>query len=277
MIHLTDREFGELVDYMKTNYGINLEKKRLLIESRLYSVLAEKKVSSFTEYFDLIRRKDPGELNTMLNKLTTNHTYFLREPGHFRFLREVILPQQEKTNRERDLRIWSAGCSTGEEAYTAVMVMKDFFSGARDWDYRTLATDISTRVLEEAKRGVYPEESLRDVPPRWEKRYFSRNGQMFALSDEVKREVIFKRVNLMDPFPFSKPFDLIFCRNVMIYFDQETKNRLVGKFCEALKPGGYLFIGHSETIQRDSSGFRYIEPSIYQKGIRTCNSLPSSS
>ena len=276
MIHLTDREFGELVAYMKTNYGINLEKKRLLIESRLYSVLAEKKVSSFTEYFDLVRRSGSGELNTMLNKLTTNHTYFMREPGHFRFFQDVILPQQEKTNREHDLRIWSAGCSTGEEAYTAVMVMKDFF-GAQNWDYRILATDISTRVLEEAQRGVYPEESLKDVPPRWKKRYFGRDGQTYLLSDEVKREVIFKRLNLMDPFPFTKPFDLIFCRNVMIYFEQETKNGLVAKFYDALKPGGYLFIGHSETIQRDSSGFRYIEPSIYQKGIRTCNSLPSSS
>ena len=276
MIHLTDREFGELVAYMKTNYGINLEKKRLLIESRLYSVLAEKKVSSFTEYFDLVRRSGSGELNTMLNKLTTNHTYFMREPGHFRFFQDVILPQQEKTNREHDLRIWSAGCSTGEEAYTAVMVMKDFF-GAQNWDYRILATDISTRVLEEAQRGVYPEESLKDVPPRWRKRYFGRDGQTYLLSDEVKREVIFKRLNLMDPFPFTKPFDLIFCRNVMIYFEQETKNGLVAKFYDALKPGGYLFIGHSETIQRDSSGFRYIEPSIYQKGIRTCNSLPSNS
>lgn len=276
MIHLTDREFGELVAYMKTNYGINLEKKRLLIESRLYSVLAEKKVSSFTEYFDLVRRSGSGELNTMLNKLTTNHTYFMREPGHFRFFQDVILPQQEKTNREHDLRIWSAGCSTGEEAYTAVMVMKEFF-GAQNWDYRILATDISTRVLEEAQRGVYPEESLKDVPPRWKKRYFGRDGQTYLLSDEVKREVIYKRLNLMDPFPFTKPFDLIFCRNVMIYFEQETKNRLVAKFYDALKPGGYLFIGHSETIQRDSSGFRYIEPSIYQKGIRTCNSLPSNS
>jgi chemotaxis protein methyltransferase CheR len=276
MIHLTDREFGELVAYMKTNYGINLEKKRLLIESRLYSVLAEKKVSSFTEYFDLVRRSGSGELNTMLNKLTTNHTYFMREPGHFRFFQDVILPQQEKTNREHDLRIWSAGCSTGEEAYTAVMVMKEFF-GAQNWDYRILATDISTRVLEEAQRGVYPEESLKDVPPRWKKRYFGRDGQTYLLSDEVKREVIFKRLNLMDPFPFTKPFDLIFCRNVMIYFEQETKNGLVAKFYDALKPGGYLFIGHSETIQRDSSGFRYIEPSIYQKGIRTCNSLPSNS
>lgn len=276
MIHLTDREFKELVDYMKENFGINLSKKRLLIESRLFSVLSEKKVSSFTEYFKMIRGNGSDELNTMLNKLTTNHTYFMREPRHFDFFRDEVLPQLEKTNREHDLRIWSAGCSTGEEAYTAVMVMKDYF-GTRKWDYRTLATDISTRVLEEAKRGEYPEESLRDVPSRWKKCYFGKEGRTYLLNEEVKREVIFKRLNLMEPFPFSKPFDLIFCRNVMIYFDQETKDGLVAKFYSALKPGGYLFIGHSETIQRDSSGFRYIEPSIYQKGIRTCESLPSNS
>lgn len=270
MIHLTDREFSELVEYMKKNYGINLSKKRLLIESRLFSVLTEKKVTSFSEYFDLVRRSGSDELNTMLNKLTTNHTYFMREPGHFRFLKDVILPWQEKTNREHNLRIWSAGCSTGEEAYTAIMVMKDYF-GLQKWDYRILATDISTRVLEEARQGVYAPESLRDVPPRWKQRYFKEDGQTFLLSDEVKREVIFRELNLMEPFPYSKPFDLIFCRNVMIYFDQETKNKLVAKFYNALKPGGYLFIGHSETIQRDTSDFQYIEPSIYRKGMQTCN------
>lgn len=271
MIQLTDREFHELVDYMKSNYGINLSKKRLLIESRLFSVLSEMEISSFSEYFERIRRNERGELNTMLNKLTTNHTYFMREPDHFEFLRDIILPEQEKTNSARDLRIWSAGCSTGEEAYTAVMVMKDYFGVKCEtgWDYRIFATDISTHVLEEAKRGVYAQESLKNVPPRWERLYFREEGQSYLLSDEIKKEVIFRKQNLMEPFSLSKPFDLIFCRNVMIYFEQETKNRLISKFYDALKPGGYLFIGHSETIQRDASDFRYVRPSIYRKGTRT--------
>lgn len=266
MIHLTDREFREFVEYIRLNYGIELGKKRLLIEARLFSVLAEKNIGSFTEYFQLIQNS-PEERNTMLNRLTTNHTYFMREPRHFEFLREVILPEITKRSSSKCLRIWSAGCSTGEEAYTAVMVMKEWFGPASGWDYRILATDISMRVLEAARAGVYSRDSLRDLPPGWEKRYFRREDeQTYVLSEEVKKEVIFRRLNLMEPFPFHNPFDLIFCRNVMIYFSQQTKNELVGKFCDALKPGGYLLIGHSETVQRDTANLNYLEPSIYQKG-----------
>ncbi len=152
MIQLTDEEFSSLVKFIRSNYGIDLSKKRLLIEARMYSVLTEKKLSTFSEYFELLRR-DGNELNTLLNKLTTNHTYFMREPRHFEFLKDVILPQQEKTNREHNLRIWSAGCSTGEEAYTAVMMMKDYFRGNPGWDYRILATDISTKVLDKRTAG----------------------------------------------------------------------------------------------------------------------------
>lgn len=266
MIQLTDEEFRQLVSFIQMNYGIDLSKKRLLIESRMYSVLAEKKLSTFSEYFDLLRREGDSERDVMLNKLTTNHTYFMREPGHFEFMKKTFLPQQETANRSKNLRIWSAGCSTGEEAYTAIMLMKDYFGPRPEWDYRILATDISTHVLEAAQEGVYPVESLKNLSPEWQRRWFRRTEDSYLLSDEIKREVIFRKLNLMDPFPFREPFDLIFCRNVMIYFNQETKNRLVGKFCDALKPGGYLFIGHSETIQRDGVGLNYIAPSIFQKG-----------
>lgn len=267
MIYLTDPEFHQLVDYIRNHYGINLSKKRLLIEARMYSVLAEKKLGSFSEYFDLIRKGNPEELNTLLNRLTTNHTYFMREAEHFEFLKNKILPNQERMNREKNIRIWSAGCSTGEEAYTAVMVLKDYFGLNHDWDYRILATDISTQVMKNAQVGIYSAESLKNISETWKRRYFKKVGdQTYQLSDEIKREVIFRRMNLMEPFPFHMPFDLIFCRNVMIYFDQETKDELIRKFHSALKPGGYLFIGHSETIQRDAVKFKYLQPSIYQKG-----------
>ncbi|OCN03174.1 chemotaxis protein CheR [Clostridium sp. W14A] len=266
MIHLTDREFQELVDFIRGNFGINLSKKRLLIEARLFSVLAEKNISSFTEYFSLIR-SNPEELHTMMNRLTTNHTYFMREPRHFEFMKEVILPKLTENRADKCLRIWSAGCSTGEEAYTAIMVMKEWFGPCSGWDYRILATDISTKVLDAARTGIYSADSLRNLPPGWEKRYFRKQeDQVYLLSEEVKKEVIFRSLNLMDAFPFRQPFDLIFCRNVMIYFEQETKNKLIQKFYDSLKPGGYLLIGHSETVQRDTVPFRYIEPSIYQKG-----------
>lgn len=266
MIHLTDGEFQELVSFIRTNFGINLGKKRLLIEARLFSVLAEKNISSFTEYFNLIR-SSPKELNTMMNRLTTNHTYFMREPRHFEFLKEVILPKLTENRQDKCLRIWSAGCSTGEEAYTAVMVMREWFGPHSGWDYRILATDISTKVLEAARQGVYSAESLQNLPEGWRKGYFrEKDGQGYVLSEEIKKEVIFRSLNLMEPFPFHQPFDLIFCRNVMIYFDQDTKNNLIQKFYDSLKPGGYLLIGHSETVQRDIVPLRYIEPSIYQKG-----------
>ncbi len=268
MIRLTDKEFNDIVTFIKSNYGINLINKRQLIEARMYSTLAEKGLTNFTDYFALIKQNNSGEVTAMLNKLTTNHTYFLREPAHFDFLKNVILPNQEQTNRRKDLRIWSAGCSSGEEAFTTIMVIMDYFGLQKSsWDYRILATDISEKVMQQAQVGLYGRESLKNIPALWEKKYFTKQGNdHFVLNEEVRKQVLFKRLNLMEPFHFAQPFDLIFCRNVMIYFDQPTRNVLINKFYDVLKPGGYLFIGHSETVQRESSKFLYIEPSVYQKG-----------
>lgn len=267
MISLTDKEFHEITVFMKINYGIDLLKKRQLIESRMRSVLIKKGMGNFTDYFNLIKMNDQNEISLLINKLTTNHTYFNREPKHFDFLRDVILPGQKKYNIQKNIRIWSAGCSSGEEAYTAVMVMHDFFGLERSkWDYRILATDISTNALRAAKDTVYSKESLKDIPPAWIRKYFVNKGNdQYILSSEVLDEVIFKTFNLMDRFPYKNSFDLIFCRNVMIYFDQETKTNLIDKFYDALKPGGYLFIGHSESIQYNQNKFKYVQPSIYQK------------
>lgn len=265
MIQLTDDEFNKLVTYIKATYGIDLSKKRLLIEARMYSVLLQKNVSTFSEYFKILESSEDERI-TLLNKLTTNHTYFMREPRHFEFLKDVILPRQLHENREHSLRIWSAGCSTGEEAYTAVMLMKDYFRDKPGWDTRILATDISTKVLDGAQHGAYTDESLKNLPESWKRLYFTKSGETYVLRDEILREVIFRRLNLMDDFHFQRPFDLIFCRNVMIYFTGEAKENLIRKFYNLLKPGGYLFIGHSENIQRGAAGFRYVEPSIYQKG-----------
>ena len=265
MIQLTDDEFSWLVTYIRTNYGIDLSKKRLLIEARMYSVLVKNNFTSFSQYFSFLKSNE-NELNTLLNKLTTNHTYFMREPRHFDFLRDTILPRQLKENREHSLRIWSAGCSTGEEAYTAVMTMKDFFRQSPGWDNRILATDISTKVLTEAQQGVYSAEDLQNLPESWRRLYFTPSDDAFVLKDEIRREVIFRKLNLMEEFHFQRQFDLIFCRNVMIYFSKDAKDGLIRRFFKMLKPGGYLFIGHSENIQNDIPGLRYIEPSIYQKG-----------
>ena len=266
MIRLTDKEFVDIVTFVKSNYGIDLSKKKQLIESRMYPILSERKIDNFTDYFNLVKSSKSDEMVVMLNKLTTNHTYFMREPVHFEFFKNIILPKVEKENKNKVLRIWSAGCSSGEEAYTTVMVMKDFF-GFQNWDYRILATDISARAIESAQNSCYNKEALQNLPPAWINKYFIKKGEdQYILSQDIKNEVIFKYFNLMESFPFKKDFDLIFCRNVMIYFDQATKNQLIRRFYGMLKPGGYLFIGHSETVQNGSSSFKYIQPSIYQKG-----------
>ncbi|EJF40557.1 methyltransferase CheR, SAM binding domain protein [Clostridium sp. MSTE9] len=268
MIRLTDQEFQTIVTYVKNNYGINLANKRQLIEARMYSVLAEKGMKSFSEYMTLIQQKNPEEIIVLLNKLTTNHTYFMREPAHFDFIKNKFLPLQERVNHRKLVRIWSAGCSSGEEAYTTCMVLKDYFSLSRPgWDFRVLATDISEKAMSAGKTAVYSAESLKNVPQGWLTRYFVKQGaDQYRINDDIRRHVTFQRLNLMQPFPPMQPFDLIFCRNVMIYFDQNDRNKLINKYYDMLIPGGFLLIGHSETIQRDSSKFIYLEPSVYQKG-----------
>jgi chemotaxis protein methyltransferase CheR len=269
MVKLTDKEFTDMVTFVKSNYGINLINKRQLIESRMYSVLREKKLESFSDYFMLLKGNDTKEITILLNKLTTNHTFFMREPAHFEFLKKVILPKIVKENKNKQLRIWSAGCSSGEEAYSTVMVIKDFLGlQCSQWDIQILATDISANAMEKAQNAMYDEDSLKNLNPSWVRRYFTLSDGAYQLKPEVKKEVQFNHFNLMDPMPYRKKFDLIFCRNVMIYFDQITKNTLINKFYDAIKPGGYLFIGHSETVQRDQSKFKYIQPSIYQKGAQ---------
>ncbi|MEG1027918.1 MAG: protein-glutamate O-methyltransferase CheR, partial [Oscillospiraceae bacterium] len=234
---------------------------------RLTNTLAERNITSFTDYFEILKKHDNNEISLVINKLTTNHTYFMREPQHFRFLTNTILPYHEKNNRNKDIRIWSAGCSSGEEAYTTTMTIKDYFgANASLWDTTILATDISTNVLELAKTKIYEEDSLKDVPPSWKQKYFiSKGNGFYDLKPAIRNEVVYRTFNLMETFKYKKPFDLIFCRNVMIYFDQPTKNALINKFYDALNPGGYLFIGMSESVQRDKTNFKYIQPSIYQK------------
>lgn len=268
MIYLTDNEFNEITVFMKSHYGIDLLKKRQLIESRMYSVLLKKGLKSFSDYIDIIKTKDEKEISQLINKLTTNHTYFLREIHHFNFMKEIFLPYQEKNNKAKDIRVWSAGCSSGEEAYTAVMIMQEYFGSRHNqWDYRILATDISSKVLENAKNPLYSIENLKDIPPEWMRKYFvKKDNDNFTLRKEVTEQVIFKTFNLLDQMVAKKPFDLIFCRNVMIYFDYETKKQLVNRFYDLLNPQGYLFIGHSETVKNGESKFKYIQPSIYQKG-----------
>jgi chemotaxis protein methyltransferase CheR len=269
MIKLTDQEFVEFTKYVYQRYGINLSKKRILIEGRLSNTLNEMGLSSFRQYMDMLFADKSGELTvTLLNKITTNHTFFMRENNHFEFMLDQVLPYLERTKKDNDIRIWSAGCSSGQEAYTTAMVIDEYFGKKKYlWDTRILATDISLAALEKGKKAIYPAESLKELPPHYQQKYFNKlpDGNV-QIIDKIRNEVIFKPFNLMDPFHFKKPFDLIFCRNVMIYFDEPTKTALINKFYQVSATGAYLFVGHSEVVNRTETKYKYIKPAIYQKG-----------
>lgn len=266
-LKITDNEFKRLVDFIHKNYGINLSKKRILIEGRLSNIIKEKGFSDFTEYLDSVFADKSGkEIITLVNKLTTNHTYFMREPQHFEYMKNVFLPYIEKTVRDKDVRIWCAASSSGEEPYTMAMIIDDYFrERKKGWDLRILATDISTNVLQKAKNAIYSSNAVDALPKGWKEKYFIKNDAVsYRVTEKIRNEVIFKQFNLMDEIVCKKPFDLIFCRNVMIYFDADTKNNLVERFYDVTKNGGYLFIGHAETISK-TSRYTFIRPAIYQK------------
>jgi chemotaxis protein methyltransferase CheR len=266
---LEESDFIRLTTFIQKNYGINLTKKKQLIEARLNSTLQSMGFKNFNEYINhILRKSDPKDIEIMLNKLTTNYTFFMRETSHFDFLKNTILPQMVKEKKNRVLNIWSAGCSTGQEPYTISIILKEFFKTQYPlWDIKILATDISQNALSQAKLGIYLKDSLKDVPESWLRRYFikSPGKDEYQVSNELKSSVSYKIFNLMDPIIFRVPFDIIFCRNVMIYFNQETKENLVQKFYDATNTGGYLLIGHSETINRSVSKYKYIMPATYRK------------
>ena len=269
---ITDNEFLKLSQYIRDNIGIDLsEKKKNLLSSRLGMVIETGKFGSFSAYYDYVVNDKTGKaVNQLIDKITTNHTYFYREKQHYEYLSADVLPYLVEANKEhRDLRIWSAGCSSGEEPYTIAMVLADFLGNKKTlWDSKILATDISNNVLMKAKEGIYTEENLKNNPPLWNHKYFkSLEDEKFMINDVIKKEVIFRRLNLLSNFNFKKKFHIIFCRNVMIYFDTPTRNKLIKKFFNILEPGGYFFISHSESIDRSVSGFKYIKPSIYRKEL----------
>lgn len=271
MLVITDREFRELADYIKENYGIHLkEEKQSLITGRLHNVLAQKNMNSFSEYYSYVVSDKTGDaVVTLIDKITTNHTFFMREVDHFYCFRDKVLPYLARTVRDKDLRIWSAGCSSGEEPYTLAMIIDEFFGKEKMWwDSKVLATDISGKVLNEAEKAVYSNEKIAALPSNWKLNYIKKlDNEKSVLIDKIRNEVIYRKFNLMDQvFPFRKKFHVIFCRNVMIYFDAKTKHELINKFYDLLEYEGYLFIGHSESLNREETKFKYVMPSVYRKG-----------
>lgn len=274
MMSISDSEFASLRQMIYSRFGINLtEQKRSLLVGRLQKMLRTNRIDTFEDYYRFLENDTSGKaVSDLINLISTNYTYFNREKDHFDYYLNTALPAicEEIRNRgEKNLRVWCAGCSTGEEAYTLLMLMHEYLGSEYPrWDAGILATDISERVLNTAREGVYPADKVKSLPENLQRKYFTRlpSGQM-QVSEKIKREVTFRRFNLMNTtFPFKRPFHIIFCRNVMIYFDQTTRNALVQRFHRFLEPKGYFFIGHSETLGRDSELFRYILPAVYQKG-----------
>lgn len=273
---INDKEFGLFQRLIYNKSGINLaSSKKELLKSRLMKRLREKSLSSFKEYYQYITEEDTTgeELVSMLDCISTNLTEFFRESAHFDFLSENVLPvllENKRKNREKKIRIWCAGCSTGEEPYSISMILSDCIEQLLEWDIKILATDLSTRVLKKASQGTYAKDRLRGIPNQMLNTYFERGvhnlKDCYQIKDFLKNLIVFRRLNLTDEiFPFKGQFDFIFCRNVMIYFDKQTQTELVAKFYKHLAPDGYLFIGHSESLAGTETRFRYVRPTIYQK------------
>jgi chemotaxis protein methyltransferase CheR len=269
MIVITTNEFLEIVKYVKGYCGLDLTEKRHLVEGRLQNMLLQLNMSSFGEYIKYVMADKTGQaVVNLLNKVTTNHTFFLREMDHFNYFRDQILPSLATSVTNKDLRIWSAGCSSGEEPYTLAMIIADHFKSQKYlWDSRILATDISRKALQTATAAAYSAEQVGALPGHWLKNYFTKTGpDSYRVADTIRNDVVFRAFNLMEAvFPFKKKFHVIFCRNVMIYFDMPTKQALIEKFYDCTEPGGYLFIGHAESVNRETSRYKYIMPAVYRK------------
>lgn len=266
---MTDIEFLRIVKYVSARYGIDLSRKKVIVEGRLDNYIASHGYATYGAYMDKVESDISGEeAQNLVNILTTNHTYFMREPEHFNFLYDVVLPQiRTKNAATKDVRIWCAAASTGEEPYTLALVLKDFFGlDYNNWDTTILATDISRKVLETAVKGIYTQEQINNLPERWKKADFKKleNGN-YQVKQEIKDKVLFRLFNLMDPIPFKKKLDIVFLRNVMIYFDDDSKRKLIDRIYDCMEPGGYLFIGTTENIDRSATAFKYVRPSVFVK------------
>lgn len=269
MLSIGEADFEKLTSFMLRQYGINLTKKKVLIEGRLSNVILEKGFTDFHGYLQAVFADASGqELEQLINRLTTNHTFFMRESSHFDFFRDDVLPELFRKGRAGEIRVWSAGCSSGEEPYTLRMILDDALEMHKPlWRASLLATDISERAMGIARNAEYSDEALESVPKMWKLRYFEKCPGGMRVRKEVRDGVKFQHLNLMTPrFPFLNKFHAIFCRNVMIYFERDTKIKLVNRFYDCLEDGGYLFIGHSESVERGATPFTYIRPAIYRKG-----------
>ena len=254
-------------DHCRINLGDN---KKQLVMTRLSKRLRELKLASYREYIDLLKSQQGKiELSNLIDAISTNHTYFFRESEHFSFMMEHLLPDfEKKSGNARPFRIWSAACSSGEEPYSVAILLNEYFKNQNN-RWKLECSDISTKILQRAKEGIFAQERISRIRKDWVNQYFLKGSGkyqgFYQFNPKYNRNLSFTHLNLMDrTFPFQQPFDLIFCRNVMIYFDRPTQQDLVNRMAKYLVPGGYLFIGHSESLNAIQHPLKLIKPAIYQ-------------
>jgi chemotaxis protein methyltransferase CheR len=271
---MTDEEFNRLSEFVFKQSGIKMPPvKKIMLQSRLQKRLRELKITSFKEYTDYVFSKEgqKNEIVHMLDVVSTNKTDFFREPVHFDYLNSHVLPEfMEKQHVINKMKIWSAGCSSGEEPYTIAITLNEFKNSNQKFDYSITGTDISSQILQKAIIAVYKEERIVNIPLEIKRKYFLRSKdkerKTVRVVNELRNKTNYHRLNFMsDVYNLSDSFDVIFCRNVLIYFNRETQEQVINKLCLKLKQGGYLFIGHSESILGMNLPLEQIKPTIFRR------------
>ena len=266
----TDADFERIRELVYRHAGISLsDAKRNLVYSRLARRLRRLNLVSFAAYTDYLEGHLDAELTEFLNSITTNLTSFFRENHHFETLRKQVLPELMAGTGARRIRIWSAGCSTGEEPYSIAMTVKETVPERSSWDVKILATDLDTNVLQKARDGIYDAERVQQIPTarvqRWMRRGSGANEGQVRVTSELQEMIQFNQLNLMESWPMRGPFDVVFCRNVVIYFDKDTQRRLFERFADLMAPDAYLFVGHSETLYKVTDRFELQGQTVYRK------------
>jgi chemotaxis protein methyltransferase CheR len=271
-VRMDDECFARLSSYVTREYGIKLPvSKRSMLESRLNKKVKSLGMDNYKQFLDHIfsEEEKQGDLLHVIDLITTNKTDFFREPEHFKFLTGTFLPQWSEQAGRQAMNVWSAGCSSGEEPYTLVMVLEEFRRRNPAFSYSLLASDVSIRMIQAAFKGVYTLDKIAAISNEMRRLYFLRSKtqpELVRVKPEYRKKIHYRRINFMDDgFGLIKhDYDIIFCRNVLIYFDKATQERVIRKFAEHLRPGGYLFLGHSESIMGMNVPFRQLRPTVYQ-------------
>jgi len=266
---MSDQDFKKVTDLAYEYTGIVLgPQKRDMVYGRIARRLRALDLTDVSDYIKLINKNSQDEVGKFINAITTNLTSYFREPHHFEFLKRTICPELFKANSShKKIRVWSAGCSTGEETYSIAITLSENIN-LSNWDCKILATDLDSQVLEKASHGVYGVDRIESLDPEMKKRWFlsdSNHTDIVKIKPKLQELISFKRLNLLESWPMKGKFDFIFCRNVLIYFNTETQNKLFERYADALNDNGYLIIGHSESISLDCPYFKPIGQTIYQK------------